>query len=200
MISLNPYDDTPLAEIEATSPADVPEAFQRAVSAQSAWQRLGAEARSERLRAYAEKLKVERETLAELIAREAGKPYWESLTEVDAMAGKIEISIEAQETRCAEFTKGIGRTRFRPLRVVAVLGPFNFPGHLPNGHIVPALLAGNAVLFKPSEQTPLVGRRMVELMHAAGIPEPVVQVLQGGAEVGRAIGELPDLKGLFFTG
>jgi len=119
---------------------------------------------------------------------------------VGAMRGKIEISITAHQARCANFSRGIGHTRFRPLGVVAVLEPFNFPGHLPNGHIVPALLAGNTVLFKPSEQTPLVGQYLGELMHEAGIPTEVMQTVQGGAEIGRAICQLPNLKGLFFTG
>ena len=72
-------------------------------------------------------------------------------TEVQSMVGKIDISIEAHARRCAEFKNTLGITRFKPHGVVAVLGPFNFPGHLPNGHIVPALLAGGTVVFKASE-------------------------------------------------
>ena len=91
-------------------------------------------------------------------------------------------------------------TRHRPLGVVAVFGPYNFPGHLPNGHIIPALLAGNTVVFKPSELTPLVGERTVQLWDEAGIPSGVINLVQGAADVGRALASAPDLDGLFFTG
>jgi succinylglutamic semialdehyde dehydrogenase len=84
--------------------------------------------------------------------------------------------------------------------VVAVFGPFNFPGHLPNGHIVPALLAGNAVLFKPSELTPGVAQAVVTLWEQAGLPPGALQLLQGGREVGMALAAHPQLDGLFFTG
>jgi succinylglutamic semialdehyde dehydrogenase len=200
MISYNPYDHSELGRVECATAASLKGAFESVRSAQTAWWKLGFEARAELLKNYADRLSAARDSLAQLIATEAGKPLWESRTEVDAMAKKIDISIAAHRQRCGDFAQGIGRTSFRPLGVVAVLGPFNFPGHLPNGHIVPALLAGNGVLFKPSEQTPLVGQRMVELMHGAGIPETLVQVVQGGGEVGQAICELPGLKGLFFTG
>lgn len=200
MISTNPYNNAPIGSVLRATPETLQESFRKAEAMQGEWWKLGFLARSERLRDYAAKLEANAESLARLISEEAGKPLWESRTEVGAMRGKVEISITAHEARCSEFAQGVGRTRFRPLGVVAVLGPFNFPGHLPNGHIVPALLAGNTVLFKPSEQTPLVGQRMVEIMHEAGIPDDAVQVVQGGADLGRAICELPGLKGLFFTG
>jgi succinylglutamic semialdehyde dehydrogenase len=91
-------------------------------------------------------------------------------------------------------------TRFKPHGVVAVLGPFNFPGHLPNGHIVPALLAGNTVLFKPSELAPLVAEKTVAHWHAAGLPAGVLQLLQGGATVGKSLVEHHGIDGIFFTG
>ena len=81
-----------------------------------------------------------------------------------------------------------------------VLGPYNFPAHLPNGHIVPALLAGNAVVFKPSEKTPAVGEFLVGLYHEAGVPEGVVRCVQGGPEVGKALAAHPGIDGLLFTG
>jgi succinylglutamic semialdehyde dehydrogenase len=84
--------------------------------------------------------------------------------------------------------------------VLAVLGPYNFPAHLPNGHIVPALIAGNALVFKPSEKTPAVGEYLVSLYHEAGVPEDVVRIVQGGPEVGRALAGHDGLDGLLFTG
>ena len=90
--------------------------------------------------------------------------------------------------------------RHKPHGVLAVLGPYNFPAHLPNGHIVPALLAGNAVVFKPSEKTPAVGEFLVGLYHEAGVPEDVVRCVQGGPETGRALAAHAGLDGLLFTG
>jgi succinylglutamic semialdehyde dehydrogenase len=84
--------------------------------------------------------------------------------------------------------------------VLAVLGPFNFPGHIPHGHIVPALLAGNAVVFKPSEFTPLSGRRLAEIWERAGLPAGVFNLVQGGRETGAALAADPGHDGILFTG
>jgi succinylglutamic semialdehyde dehydrogenase len=154
-------------------------------------------------RAYAEELVARREDLARLISRETGKLLWEARTEVAAMIGKVEISIRAQAERAgtSETAQLFGRAvlRHHPHGVMAVLGPYNFPGHLPNGHIVPALIAGNTVVFKPSEQTPAVGAAMVEAWHAAGVPAEVLQVVQGGRDTGAALID-EDIDGLLFTG
>ena len=200
IISINPYDQSVVGAVRPALESDVSAAFEVAVDAQKVWAAVGFESRCEILRSYAALLKEEAEELADLITREAGKPLWESRTEVQAMINKVEISIDAHQDRCGEFAKGIGVTRFQALGVVGVLGPFNFPGHLPNGHIVPALLAGNAVLFKPSEFTPLVGQFIVDCLHQAGVPQVIVQVLHGEADIGRAIVALEGLRGLFFTG
>ncbi|MDF1816279.1 MAG: succinylglutamate-semialdehyde dehydrogenase [Verrucomicrobiales bacterium] len=145
-------------------------------------------------------LNKEKESLAELISVEIGKPRWEAATEVGAMIGKIDISVDAFQKRCSEFTGGPAVTRFRPHGVVGVLGPFNFPGHLPNGHIVPALLAGNTIVYKPSEQAPLTAKRMVELWAEAGLPDGVLNLVQGGIDTGQALIENDGLDGVFFTG
>jgi succinylglutamic semialdehyde dehydrogenase len=84
--------------------------------------------------------------------------------------------------------------------VLAVLGPYNFPAHLPNGHIVPALLAGNAVVFKPSEKTPAVGEFLVKCLIDAGVPQGCVRLLLGGPAEGKALAAHPDIDGLLFTG
>ena len=89
------------------------------------------------------------------------------------------------------------QARFKPFGVFAVIGPFNFPGHLPNGHIVPLLLAGNSVVFKPSSLTPETGRKMVELLHQAGIPKDVVILCEGN---GADVIDNSLLDGVFFTG
>jgi succinylglutamic semialdehyde dehydrogenase len=84
--------------------------------------------------------------------------------------------------------------------VMAVLGPYNFPAHLPNGHIVPALIAGNAVVFKPSEKTPAVGEALVACFHRAGVPATVVQLVVGGPATGEALIMHDGIDGVLFTG
>ena len=157
--------------------------------------------------AVARRFKAELErragALAEDISRETGKPLWETRAEVASMAGKVEVSIAAasERTGSREAATAFGRAvlRHRPHGVMAVLGPFNFPGHLPNGHIVPALIAGDAVVFKPSEETPLTGRRMVECWEAAGLPSGVLNLIPGGRETGQAL-LAQAIDGLLFTG
>jgi succinylglutamic semialdehyde dehydrogenase len=200
LISKNPYDGTSLGEVAVSSLDRVKEAHSLARAALSTWSRRPLKERTDCLLDYAELLLKKRDALARLISAESGKPLWESQTEVQAMANKVAISIDAQSQRASDFERNGAHTRFHALGVVAVLGPFNFPGHLPNGHIVPALLAGNTILFKPSEQTPLVGEFIVNLMWQAGIPRDVIQLLNGGPEVGQAIAALEPLDGLFFTG
>jgi succinylglutamic semialdehyde dehydrogenase len=153
--------------------------------------------------AYKAELENRAEALARLIARETGKPLWEGRSEVGSMIGKVELSIAAQAERAGEkHTEapfGEAVLRHHPHGVMAVLGPYNFPGHLPNGHIVPALLAGNTVLFKPSELTPAVGEAMADAWRAAGLPEGVFAVIQGGRDTGATLTEA-DIDGLLFTG
>ena len=143
------------------------------------------------------------EALAEAISRETGKLLWETRAEIAAMIAKIEVSIAAQAERAGlrSTDTAFGRAvlRHRPHGVMVVLGPYNFPGHLPNGHIVPALLAGNTVVFKPSEKTPLTGRLTADAWAAAGCPDGVFNLIQGGREVGAALIEA-DIDGLLFTG
>ena len=160
---------------------------------------------SKTLRSFGSKVRADMDELAELIARETGKPMWEARTEVEWVANKVDISIKAYADRTSQrlFDGKPGSrnaVRHKPHGVLAVLGPYNFPAHLPNGHIVPALLAGNAVVFKPSEKTPAVGERLVELYRKAGIPEGVVRIAQGGVDVGKALSMHPDIDGLLFTG
>ena len=167
------------------------------------WARTPLDTRIAHVRAFKAALDVRKDALAETISRETGKPRWEALAEVASMAGKVEISIAAQaeraSTRASDMPFGQAVLRHRPHGVMAVLGPYNFPGHLPNGHIVPALLAGNTVVFKPSELTPAVGAAMAEYWAEAGLPDGVFEVLQGGRDTGAALvgGEI---DGLLFTG
>ena len=161
--------------------------------------------RAETLRRFANVVRAREAELADLIARETGKPLWEAKTEVAAVVGKVDISINAYMERTPQrrLEAALGQkiaVRHKPHGVLAVLGPYNFPAHLPNGHIVPALLAGNAVVFKPSEKTPATGALLVDLYREAGVPEGVVRLLVGGPDEGRALAGQEGIDGLLFTG
>ncbi|HEX4896593.1 MAG TPA: succinylglutamate-semialdehyde dehydrogenase [Solimonas sp.] len=188
----------------SAAPADVDAAFAAAREAFAGWSSLPLAEREAQLRAYGGELETHKEALASTIAEEVGKPLWEARTEVAAMIGKIELSIRAYHQRTGESTvhADVGRhvLRHKPHGVVAVFGPYNFPGHLPNGHIVPALLAGNTVLFKPSELTPATAEKTLECWAAAGLPAGVLNLLQGERATGEAIAAHAQLDGLFFTG
>jgi succinylglutamic semialdehyde dehydrogenase len=188
----------------AATAAEVGAAVAAARHAFDGWAMTSLEERTRVIEAFAGQLRGARETLAEIISREVGKPNWESLTEVDAMIGKAALSIRAYAERRKTLRENAAGatavTRFKPHGVVAVLGPFNFPGHLPNGHILPALLAGNTVVFKPSEMTPAVAAKTIECWNAAGLPPGVLNLVQGARETGAAIAGHPDIDGLYFTG
>ncbi|MFN5614690.1 MAG: succinylglutamate-semialdehyde dehydrogenase [Brevundimonas sp.] len=187
---------------EAT-PVEVAAAVAAARVAFPDWADRPRQDRVDAVKRYQAVLKAHADGLAETIANETGKPLWEAKTEVAAMVGKVDISIRAYDERTGGRTTetGFGRAvlRHRPHGVATVLGPFNFPGHLPNGHIVPALLAGDTVVFKPSEETPAVGALMAEAFAEADLPAGVVNLVQGGREVGAALLDLP-IDALMFTG
>ena len=179
-------------------------AVDAARAAQFDWFMLGYDARLAIVEAYRAQLENNKAEIAETIAQETGKPQWETATEVGAMIGKIALSAKAHDKRTGTETNDLpaGRAvlRHKPHGVVAVFGPYNFPGHLPNGHIVPALLAGNTVVFKPSELTPKVAELMLKCWDKAGLPQGVINLVQGEVDTGKALASHPQIDGLFFTG
>ena len=192
---------------EAATEADVTGAVAAARAAQPAWADRPAAERVGLLEALARAIEADGQPLAAAISAETGKPRWEVKGELAAMVGKVAATIEAWRERHQDRVSDPGPAggdrsaiRYRPHGVLAVLGPFNFPGHIPHGQIVPALLAGNAVVFKPSELTPLSGRRMAELWERAGLPAGVVNLVQGGRETGAALAADPGHDGILFTG
>ncbi len=202
--SINPCDNKVLWKGNAASQSNIDNAIESAKVAFKQWSKLTLEKRVTFLRSYQEQLKLEQKDLAETISRETGKPLWESKTEVNAMIGKIDCSINAYTERCSEKKSetAIGKsiTRFKPHGVIAVLGPFNLPGHLPNGHIIPALLAGNTIIFKPSEQTPLIAEMMISLWEQVNLPKGVISLIQGGSETAIILSKHENINGIFFTG
>jgi succinylglutamic semialdehyde dehydrogenase len=202
--SHDPATGAPLWTGAAAGAADVASAFGAARGAFVSWSALPFAGREAVVRRFAALLEEQREPLAALIARETGKVLWDARGEVAAMINKVEISVRAWHARTGVTeTPAAGATavvRHKPHGVVAVFGPYNFPGHLPNGHIVPALLAGNTVLFKPSELTPAVAGETVRLWERAGLPPGVLSLLPGERATGEAIAAHAELDGLFFTG
>jgi len=169
------------------------------------WAALPLANRIELMRRFVNEVRKDHDEFAELIARETGKPLWEARTEVEAVMAKVEISVRSYGERTGQrkldsALQGIAALRHKPHGVMAVLGPYNFPAHLPNGHMIPALIAGNSVILKPSEKTPAVGEKLVELLNRAGIPEGVVQLLIGGPDEGKALVAHDDVNGVLFTG
>ncbi|MCK9544556.1 MAG: succinylglutamate-semialdehyde dehydrogenase [Novosphingobium sp.] len=201
--SFDPASGDPVWEGAATSPDAVAQAVEAARAAFPGWAGTPLDERVAHVHAFKVALEARKDMLAELISRETGKTSWEGRGEVSSMIGKVDLSIAAHEERTGErhVAQPFGEAvlRHRPHGVMAVLGPYNFPGHLPNGHIVPALLAGNTVVFKPSELTPAVGEAMIGAWREAGLPDGVIQIVQGGRETGAALAEA-DIDGLLFTG
>jgi succinylglutamic semialdehyde dehydrogenase len=204
LVSFDPCTEEVVWRGPATDEADLNARVRRARSAFADWEETPLERRREVALAFAAAVRADREAIARLISRETGKPYWETLTEADSVAAKVAISIRAQDERAGMSISEAGgvrqAVRHRPHGVLAVIGPFNFPMHLANGHIVPALLAGNAVIFKPSEKAPASGVRMAELWAQAGLPEGVLQIALGEREVGRALVAHEGIDGVLFTG
>lgn len=184
---------------------DVGAAVSRSRRAWPAWAAQGAAHRIEVARRFANEVRADADKIAELIAKEAGKPLWEAKTEVAAVVAKVDISVQAYAERTGKkkldsALQGTAAVRHKPHGVMAVLGPYNFPAHLPNGHMVPAIIAGNTVILKPSEKTPAVALALLECWDRCGVPEGVVQVVVGGAEEGQQLVAHPGVDGVLFTG
>ncbi|WP_375396806.1 succinylglutamate-semialdehyde dehydrogenase [uncultured Sphingomonas sp.] len=171
----------------------------------AAWAARPVTNRIETMRRFANVVRTKAEAFTDVIARDTGKPLWEAQAEVDSVIAKVDISVAAYSERTAQrrLDSPMGSRmalRHKPHGVLAVLGPYNFPAHLPNGHIVPALLAGNAVVFKPSEKAPAAGAFLIDCLRQAGIPEGCVRLLVGGPAEGKALAGHPGIDGLLFTG
>ena len=199
------YEPATGAELWRAEAGDADAEVAAARSGWAAWAALPLTVRIETMRRFGNVVRQRHEPFADLLARETGKPLWEARTQIDTVIAKVDISITAYAERTAQrrLDAPMGSRmalRHKPHGVLAVLGPYNFPAHLPNGHIVPALLAGNAVVFKPSEKTPATGAFLVDCYRAAGVPEACIRVLIGGPAEGKALAEHPGIDGLLFTG
>ena len=202
--STSPSDNHVVWEGRDTSANQVHAATTAARQAFGPWWDQTLDQRIAIVKKFASLVDARKDELAELISREMGKPFWETKTEAGAVVGKADLAISALQARRATSSFSMGEatavTRYKPFGVLAVLGPFNFPAHLPNGHIIPAILAGNTIVFKPSEQTPAVGQWMLERWQEAGLPAGVINLVQGGRDTGIALASDSEIDGLLFTG
>ena len=204
LVTLDPSSGRQTWSSNESTPAEVRRAAQAARAAFEAWAATPLDERIAVCVRFRDLLKQDAEQLALIIAEEVGKPLWEARTEVTTMANKVDISVQAYGARtgesAAKVADGNAVLRHRPHGVFGVFGPYNFPGHLPNGHIVPALIAGNTVVFKPSEYAPRTAVKTVQLWQQAGLPAGVINLVNGGRDTGIALGQEPSLDGVLFTG
>lgn len=193
-------------EGRGASQEQVSMAVRAAHDAAPAWAATAYQKRLALCERYRDLLTSHQDGLMHTLSRETGKPLWEARQEVRSMIGKLTMADSAHRERCTDRDRSIntegsiGLTRWRPHGVSVVLGPYNFPGHLPNGHLLPALLAGNTVVFKPSEFTPAVGQTLALVFQEAGFPPGVVNLVLGDGDVGRWLVAEPDIGAVFFTG
>ena len=204
LTSMNPANNETYWTGTSATATEIDSAIESARSAFPCWAEKSLEQRLTIIKKYQSVLKQHAETLATCISDETGKALWESKTEVATMIGKVDLSINAYTARTPTEAQEMGAGQrlltHRPHGVVAVFGPYNFPGHLPNGHIVPALIAGNTVVYKPSELTPAVAEMMTRCWHEAGLPAGVLNLVTGEKDTGIALAGHQGIDGLFFTG
>ena len=202
--SFCPVDNKLIWDGDYASNSQVLSAISSANAAFPEWNKRGLNSRLKIIKRFYDLLEINKEKIKDLISLETGKEAGDSLSEVGASIAKYQNSINAFHLRTGKASNPLGKniqvTYHKPHGVLNVIGPFNFPFHLPNGHITPALIAGNVVIFKPSEHTPLVGELMVKLWHEAGIPDGVINLLHGSKEVVRSLAKHPKTNGLLFTG
>jgi succinylglutamic semialdehyde dehydrogenase len=202
--SLNPATGEQVLQTRNADASEVMAAFQAGKTAFRKWAESSPPERFQVARKFATIVEARRQEFVTAISHETGKPIWESNQEIDTVIKKIDLSISACEERTGNREQRTGSVNavltHAPHGVVAILGPFNFPAHLPNGHIVPALIAGNCAVFKPSELTPWTGALMADCWQQAGLPAGCLNLLQGGRSTAELILEQPELSGVFFTG
>ncbi len=185
---------------------DVDRVVESAAAGFKTWKKLSQEERNSYLKAYQTEVKKRQEEIALAIAFETGKPLWDAKTEAGSVVAKVNVTIEDSLPRIANkkiaaiLPKTDGRILFKPLGPSLIIGPFNFPCHLANGQILSSLIAGNSIIFKPSEKTCYSAQLLIECFHAAGFPDGVINLIQGDGEVARRLLKEKAIKGVFFTG
>jgi succinylglutamic semialdehyde dehydrogenase len=211
--STNPAHPTQTVWSGTANPDHADRAVVAAREAGKVWSRWSLDRRVAVLRRYQQICAIRQDAIAALIRDETGKVGWDAKAEAGLLASKVDITLDqgpegamrrvtGLETKLADTR--LGKSWFRPHGVMAVLGPFNFPMHLPNGHVVPALAMGNTIVFKPSDKTPATGQLLAELLQEAldaeGAPPGVVNLVQGRADTAQRLVRHPHVDGILFTG
>jgi len=206
MTSHNPArPDELVATVQAASPADVAAAVDPAVAAGKAWGRRSAAERIAVVRRAAGLMRERRYDLVAWEIFEVGKPWREADADVAEAIDFLEFYAQqmarlSEPLRLGHYPGELNQRWYRPRGVAAVIAPWNFPLAIPSGMISAALVTGNAVLFKPSERSTLLGTLLTDLFHEAGVPADVLFCLPGGPEIGRALSERPEIATVAFTG
>lgn len=170
------------------------------------WRKVSFEERINYLKRYQLAVRNRKDEIATCLALEVGKPLWEAKTEAAALDSKVSVTIVDSYERIKQQTiQGVmpkidGHVVHKPLGPSFVIGPFNFPCHLANGQILSALLAGNSIIFKPSEKTIYSAQLMMECFHEAGFPNGVINFINGTGHTASKITSDKRIKGIFFTG
>jgi succinylglutamic semialdehyde dehydrogenase len=202
--SLNPFSGQLLWRGEESARHTIDDAVDAARTAFKKWSSMSPAERQAILARFGSLVRERAELLTHIIAIEAGKPLWESRIEVNSLVTKVDASIDAYKSRASDSAREVrglcSKTSFVPHGVMAVLGPFNFPASMANGHIMPALLAGNTVVFKPSELTPVVGLVVSRLWQEAGLPPGVLNCVTGGKDTAEYLVAHKDVAGVLFVG
>ena len=202
LTSFDPATGEAVGSVEAAAPSDIGHVVARARAAQPAWAALGLEARAACLKAAAADLRAAAPRIGELVTREMGKPLPEGKGEAshaaESLAAEVDGIVEALRPQVLEDAKTVTTLHRDPFGVCAAITPWNFPVLMPQQSAVPALVAGNAVILKPSEETPLCAQAWAECL-MAHLPPGVLQVVHGAGDVGRALVRA-DVDLVVFTG
>jgi acyl-CoA reductase-like NAD-dependent aldehyde dehydrogenase len=208
---VNPATGEVVDRLPESSPDEIESIVGRARVAQSDWARRTLDERRGAIRRFMEAMVADQERLARLLTTEVGKPISQSRNELRAMPERLRFFIDRSPEALAEevvlapdpSSDAAAATeeviRYEPLGVVANISAWNYPWFVGSNVFVPALIAGNAVVYKPSEHASLTGLAIADLLHSAGVPEDVFTAVVGGGTIGAALVNAP-VDGIFFTG
>ncbi|MCX7116152.1 MAG: succinylglutamate-semialdehyde dehydrogenase [Gammaproteobacteria bacterium] len=201
--AVNPCDAQPIWEGFSATQSEVHQAFDAARRALPSWRQFSLQARSLLIQQFLDSLKQDKPALISSLSLETGKPLWEAEQEINAVLDKLNHALLAYQLRTQDETIVVAdkqlQLRFKPIGVVGILGAFNFPIHLSHGHLIPALLAGNTVIYKPSELTPCINEILMGYWEKSGLPPGVLNMIQGDARTAQHLIQCP-IEALYFTG
>src|SRR3954451_8812644 len=204
--SFNPATGESLGTVPRADGADVAAAVERGREAYDGWRLPPAPKRAEVLSRFAALLVEHKQELTELMSREMGKVLAEAGGDVqEAIDMSLYMAGEGRrlfgQTTPSELRDKFNMSVRMPIGVIGAITPWNFPIAIPAWKLAPALVCGNTVVLKPAEDTPKLAQRFVDLLHEAGLPEGVVQIVHGfGEEAGDALVRHPDVPVITFTG